>query len=70
MAQKSRTSSAVKNRWNTSHYQFYRVNLNLETDKELIDFVERYKAAHDGKGVSDIFRAGCAAMIKQEQEEQ
>jgi len=64
MARKTTTSTEVKNRWNAQNYKTYRINLRVDQDKDLIDFVEKYKADHDDKGVTDIFRFGCDAMMQ------
>lgn len=61
---KSTTSVEVKNRWKVANYKTYQINLRYDVDQDLIDFVERYKAKHDGQGVSDIFRAGIEAMME------
>jgi len=61
-----KTSVEVKNRWKVANYKTYQINLRLDQDGDLIQFVEQYKAAHDGTGVSDIFRAGCEALMKTE----
>ena len=64
MARKTTTSTEVKNRWNAQNYKTYRINLRVDQDRDLIDFVEKYKADHDDKGVTDIFRFGCDAMMQ------
>ena len=64
MPRKTTTSTEVKNRWNAQNYKTYRINLRVDQDKDLIDFVEKYKADHDDKGVTDIFRFGCDAMMQ------
>jgi len=62
----SKTSTEVKNRWNAANYKKYQINLRYDTDQELIDFVERFKAQNDGMGVSDIFRAGVETLMEAE----
>ncbi len=66
MARKTHTSTEVKARWNAANYKSFRVNLRYDTDQELIDFVERFKAKNDGMGVSDIFRAGVEVLMEAE----
>lgn len=61
---KTFTSTEVKSRWLANNYKSYKVSLRFDTDQELIDFVEQFKAKHDGQGVSDIFRAGITAMME------
>lgn len=58
-----KTSVEVKNRWKTANYKTYQINLRLDDDADLIQFVEQYKAKHDGTGVSNIFRIGCEALM-------
>lgn len=52
---KTKTSSEVKQRWEAKTYKKYLVRLRLDTDAELIDFVEKNKSKIQ---TSDIFRAG------------
>jgi len=66
MPRKTTTSVEVKNRWKVANYKTYQINLRYDVDQELIDFVEQFKAKHDGQGVSDIFRAGIVAMMEAE----
>jgi len=63
---KTFTSTAVKSKWLAENYKSYKVSLRYDCDQELIDFVEQFKAKHDGQGVSDIFRAGIVAMMEAE----
>jgi hypothetical protein len=63
---KTHTSSAVKMRWMSENYKTYKISLRYDTDQELIDFVERFKAKNDGMGVSDIFRAGVEVLMEAE----
>ena len=59
------TSVEVKNRWKAANYKTYQINLRYDTDQELIDFVEKFKAEHDrGTGVTEIFRAGVEALMQ------
>ena len=66
MARKTHTSTEVKNRWNAANYKRYQIGLRYDTDQDLIDFVERFKAKNDGMGVSDIFRAGVEVLMEAE----
>jgi len=68
---KTKTSTEVKARWNAQTYKTYRANLRLNEDKDLIDFVDKYKAEHDEPGrstVTEIFRAGIITMMQAESE--
>ena len=65
MARKT-TSTEVKNRWKAANYKTYTVNLRIDSDSDLIQYVEQYKASHDGIGITDIFRAGVEALKVQE----
>jgi hypothetical protein len=53
MARKTTTSNAVKARWKAKNYKSYQVNLRLDTDADLIQFVESRK---DQIGTSAVFR--------------
>lgn len=64
MARKTTTSTEVKNRWKASNYKTYQINLRYDTDQELIDFIEKFKKDNDGKGVTDMFRAGVEQFMK------
>ena len=70
MARKTTTSSEVKMRWMAENYKSYKVSLRYDSDQELIDFVERFKAKNDGMGVSDIFRAGVITLMEAEKSSQ
>ena len=63
---KTYTSPEVKNRWKAKNYKTFQINLRYDSDQELIDFVERFKAKNDGTGVSDIFRAGVEVLMEAE----
>ena len=65
-ARKTHTSSEVKMRWMAENYKSYKVSLRYDTDQDMIDFVERFKAKNDGMGVSDIFRAGVETLMEAE----
>ena len=53
MARKIQTSTEVKQRWENNNYAKYTVRLRYDTDKELIDYIEKHKG---GIGTTEIFR--------------
>lgn len=55
MARKTTTSSEVKIRWMKANYKRYQVQLRIEDDADLIDFVNQYK---DAVGTTELFRRG------------
>ena len=55
------TSSEVKNAWKQRNYKQYNVNLKLDTDKEIIDYIEANKERF---GTTEIFRAAMEMLIK------
>lgn len=55
MARKTTTSTEVKTRWMKANYKRYQVQLRLDSDKELIDFIEANKEKH---GTTELFRMG------------
>ena len=57
----SYTSSEVKNAWKQRNYKQYNVNLKLDTDKEIIDYIEANKERF---GTTEIFRAVMEMLIK------
>lgn len=57
----SYTSSEVKNAWKQRNYKQYNVNLKLDTDKEIIDYIEANKERF---GTTEIFRAAMEMLIK------
>ena len=53
---RTKTSSEVKNRWNKANYRRYTVNLRMDDDREIIDFIEQQT---ERKGlITNIFREG------------
>lgn len=54
-------SSEVKNAWKQRNYKQYNVNLKLDTDKEIIDYIEANKERF---GTTEIFRAAMEMLIK------
>lgn len=57
----SYTSSEVKTAWKQRNYKRYEVNFRLDTDKEIIDYIEANKERF---GTTEIFRAAMEALIK------
>ena len=57
----SYTSSEVKTAWKQRNYKRYEVNFRLDTDKEIIDYLEANK---DRFGTTEIFRAAMEALIR------
>ena len=52
---KTTTSSEVKIRWMRANYKRYQVQLRIEDDADLIEFIERNKAQY---GTTELFRRG------------
>ena len=57
----SYTSTEVKTAWKQRNYKRYEVNFRLDTDKEIIAYIEANK---DRFGTTEIFRAAMEALIK------
>ena len=57
----SYTSTEVKNAWKQRNYKQYNVNLKLDADKEIIDYIEANKERF---GTTEIFRAAMEELIK------
>ena len=57
----SYTSSEVKTAWKQRNYKRYEVNFRLDTDKEIIAYIEANKERF---GTTEIFRAAMEALIK------
>ena len=57
----SYTSTEVKTAWKQRNYKRYEVNFRLDTDKEIIDYIEAHKERF---GTTEIFRAAMEALIK------
>ena len=49
------TSSEAKIRWMKANYKRYQVQLRLDTDRDLIAFIEANKEKH---GTTELFRMG------------
>ena len=64
MARKTFTSSEVKYRWIKANYKQYQVNFRIDTDKELIDYIEKRK--EHGETNMEIFRDAIETLIKKE----
>ena len=57
----SYTSSEVKTAWKQRNYKRYEINFRLDTDKEIIDYIEANKERF---GTTEIFRAAMEMLIK------
>ena len=57
----SYTSSEVKTAWKQRNYKRYEVNFRLDTDREIIDYIEAHKERF---GTTEIFRAAMEALIR------
>ena len=57
----SYTSTEVKTAWKQRSYKRYEVNFRLDTDKEIIAYIEANKERF---GTTEIFRAAMEALIK------
>ena len=57
----SYTSTEVKTAWKQRNYKRYEVNFRLDTDQEIIDYIEANKERF---GTTEIFRAAMEALIK------
>lgn len=56
---KTTTSSEVKIRWMRANYKRYQVQLRIEDDADLIEFIERNKEQY---GTTELFRRGLALL--------
>lgn len=59
---KTTTSTEVKNRWKAKTYKTYAANLRKDEDAAMIEWIEKHR---DQYGITDIFRAGLEALMKQ-----
>ena len=57
----SYTSTEVKTAWKQRNYKRYEVNFRLDTDKEIIDYIEANKERF---GTTEIFRAAMEALMR------
>lgn len=57
----SYTSSEVKTAWKQRNYKRYEVNFRLDTDQDIIDYIENHKERF---GTTEIFRAAMELLIK------
>lgn len=57
----SYTSTEVKTAWKQRNYKRYEINFRLDTDKEIIAYIEANKERF---GTTEIFRAAMDALIK------
>jgi len=60
---KTTTSSAVKRRYNAKTYRVFSASLRLDTDAELIEWIEKHR---DSYSIADIMRAGLDALMRDE----
>ena len=58
-----KTSTEVKQRWESKAYTKYLVRFRNDTDRKLIDFIEKNK---ERIGTSEIFREALEMYIKSE----
>ena len=58
----SKTSSAVKSRWNRNNYKQFLVSLRVDKDAELIEYIEKNKAA----GTTEVFRQALEEKMKRD----
>ena len=56
----SYTSTEVKTAWKQRNYKRYEVNFRLDTDQEIIDYIEAHKERF---GTTEIFRAAMEMLI-------
>lgn len=56
----SYTSTEVKTAWKQRNYKRYEINFRLDTDKEIIDYIEANKERF---GTTEIFRAAMEMLI-------
>ena len=56
----SYTSTEVKTAWKQRNYRRYEVNFRLDTDKEIIAYIEANKERF---GTTEIFRAAMEMLI-------
>ena len=56
----SYTSTEVKTAWKQRNYKRYEVNFRLDTDKDIIDYIEAHKERF---GTTEIFRAAMEMLI-------
>lgn len=57
----SYTSTEVKTAWKQRNYKRYEINFRLDTDKDIIDYIETNKERF---GTTEIFRAAMEELIK------
>ena len=57
----SYTSTEVKTAWKQRNYKRYEINFRLDTDKEIIAYIEANKERF---GTTEIFRAAMELLIK------
>lgn len=65
MSRKTTTSSEVKTRWKAKAYKTYQVNLRVEDDAGLIEYIEKNKLE---LGTTNLFKNGIELLIKEEEQ--
>lgn len=61
MSRLSQTKQEIRVAWDAAHYKRYTVKLRLDTDKEIIAYIEAHKERF---GTTEIFRAAMEILIK------
>ena len=61
MSRLSQTKQEIRVAWDAAHYKRYTVKLRLDTDKEIIAYIEANKERF---GTTEIFRAAMEMLIK------
>lgn len=56
-----KTSTEVKQRWIKANYQRYNINLRLDSDRELIEYIKRKQA--EGLNITEIVRDALETKI-------
>lgn len=60
MSRLSQTKQEIRVAWDAAHYKRYTVKLRLDTDKEIIAYIEANKERF---GTTEIFRAAMELLI-------
>jgi len=61
MARKTETSYEVRKRWMDKAYKRFTINLRVDEDEEIIDYIEKHK---DKYGTTNIFRDALEMYVK------
>lgn len=62
---KTTTSTEVKQRWEAKAYKKYMIRLRLDTDKDLIEYIEQKK--QNGVQITELVREGLEQLKEGEQ---